>query len=241
MAYHSAAPMNRTLDENGGRVLAAAATAVGVEMMHHARAESIVQRHDDHGQAWFDGLVCADGKVLAGDLLVLSCGVAARPRWPLSRGSRPRRACSSTGCRGRGPTRTSSPSATARTSRIPRRPTPTGVCREDRAGSSARAGGRPTGWRRCCRRGRRARARAVPARHPRARFLPSAVPAGCPRARPSPRVAPAGHPRARPSPRVAPAGHPRARPSPPAVPAGHPRARWHPPPLSPPSGPAWSC
>lgn len=78
VAYHSAAPMNRTLDENGGRVLAAAATAVGVEMMHHARAESIVQRYDDHGQAWFDGLVCADGKVLAGDLLVLSCGVAAR-------------------------------------------------------------------------------------------------------------------------------------------------------------------
>ncbi|MBB3156917.1 assimilatory nitrate reductase electron transfer subunit [Microbacterium proteolyticum] len=78
VAYHSAAPMNRTLDENGGRVLAAAATAVGVEMMHHARAESIVQRYDDHGQAWFDGLVCADGKVLTGDLLVLSCGVAAR-------------------------------------------------------------------------------------------------------------------------------------------------------------------
>ncbi|WP_285135523.1 FAD-dependent oxidoreductase [Microbacterium sp. lyk4-40-TSB-66] len=78
VAYHSAAPMNRTLDENGGRVLAAAAAAVGVEMMHHARAESIVQRYDDHGQAWFDGLVCADGKVLAGDLLVLSCGVAAR-------------------------------------------------------------------------------------------------------------------------------------------------------------------
>lgn len=78
VAYHSAAPMNRTLDENGGRVLAHAAAALGVEMRHHARAESIVQRYDDHGQAWFDGLVCADGSVLAGDLLVLSCGVAAR-------------------------------------------------------------------------------------------------------------------------------------------------------------------
>ena len=78
VAYHSAAPMNRTLDENGGRVLAAAATAAGVEMAHHARAESILLRYDDHGHAWFDGLVCADGKVLAGDLLVLSCGVAAR-------------------------------------------------------------------------------------------------------------------------------------------------------------------
>lgn len=78
VAYHSAAPMNRTLDENGGRVLAHTAAALGVEMRHHARAESIVQRHDDHGQAWFDGLVCADGSVLAGDLLVLSCGVAAR-------------------------------------------------------------------------------------------------------------------------------------------------------------------
>lgn len=78
VAYHSAAPMNRTLDENGGRVLAAAAVAAGVEMMHHARAESIVHRYDDHGQAWFDGLVCADGRVLAGDLLVLSCGIGAR-------------------------------------------------------------------------------------------------------------------------------------------------------------------
>lgn len=78
VAYHSAAPMNRTLDENGGRVLAAAAHAAGVEMVHHARAESIVQRYDDHGHAWFDGLACADGKVLAGDLLVLSCGVGAR-------------------------------------------------------------------------------------------------------------------------------------------------------------------
>ncbi|MDT0115918.1 FAD-dependent oxidoreductase [Microbacterium sp. PRF11] len=78
VAYHSAAPMNRTLDENGGRVLASAAEAAGVEMAHHARAESILLRYDDHGHAWFDGLVCADGKVLAGDLLVLSCGVAAR-------------------------------------------------------------------------------------------------------------------------------------------------------------------
>ncbi|MEV7756133.1 FAD-dependent oxidoreductase [Microbacterium sp. NPDC089180] len=78
VAYHSAAPMNRTLDENGGRVLAAAAVAAGVEMRHHARAESIVHRYDDHGQAWFDGLACADGRVLAGDLLVLSCGVGAR-------------------------------------------------------------------------------------------------------------------------------------------------------------------
>jgi assimilatory nitrate reductase electron transfer subunit len=78
VAYHSVAPMNRTLDENGGRVLAAAAAAAGVEMRHHARAESIVSRYDDHGRAWFDGLVCADGRVLRGDLLVLSCGVAAR-------------------------------------------------------------------------------------------------------------------------------------------------------------------
>ncbi|ODT36840.1 MAG: hypothetical protein ABS60_14740 [Microbacterium sp. SCN 71-17] len=78
VAYHSAAPMNRTLDENGGRVLAAAATAAGVTMVHHARAESIVHRYDDHGQAWFDGLACADGRVLAGDLLVLSCGIGAR-------------------------------------------------------------------------------------------------------------------------------------------------------------------
>uniref|UniRef100_UPI00286D1962 FAD-dependent oxidoreductase n=1 Tax=Pseudolysinimonas sp. TaxID=2680009 RepID=UPI00286D1962 len=42
------------------------------------RAESVLLAHDDNGRARFDALVCADGKVIHGDLLVLSCGVAAR-------------------------------------------------------------------------------------------------------------------------------------------------------------------
>ncbi len=90
VAYHSAAPMNRTLDENGGRVLAAAASAVGIEMMHHARAESIVQRYDDHGQAWFDGLVCADGKVLGWTCSCCRAGSGHGRRSPRSRVSPPR-------------------------------------------------------------------------------------------------------------------------------------------------------
>lgn len=76
--YHSATPMSRNLDIGGGHMLAAAARAAGVEMADHARSESVLLRYDDNGHTHFDGLVCADGKQISGDLLVLSCGVGAR-------------------------------------------------------------------------------------------------------------------------------------------------------------------
>jgi assimilatory nitrate reductase electron transfer subunit len=78
VVYHGDIPMSRNLDTGGGRMLAAAARAAGVDMVAHARSESVLLAHDDDGHARFDALVCADGKQIHGDLLVLSCGVGAR-------------------------------------------------------------------------------------------------------------------------------------------------------------------
>ncbi len=78
VVYHGAVPMERQLDRGAGTVLAAAARRAGVATIAHTRAESVLLGHDDNGRARFDALVCADGKIIHGDLLVLSCGVAAR-------------------------------------------------------------------------------------------------------------------------------------------------------------------
>lgn len=47
-------------------------------MVAHSRAESLLVHLDDDGVERFDALVCADGKEIGGDLLLLSCGVGAR-------------------------------------------------------------------------------------------------------------------------------------------------------------------
>lgn len=78
VVHHGAVPMERQLDKGAGTVLASAARAAGVATIAHTRAESILFVHDELGRERFDGLVCADGKIIHGDLLVLSCGVAAR-------------------------------------------------------------------------------------------------------------------------------------------------------------------
>ncbi|WP_367882274.1 FAD-dependent oxidoreductase [Rathayibacter oskolensis] len=78
VVYHGDIPMGRNLDHGGGRMLAAAARAAGVEMVSHARSESVLLAHDELGRAHFQALLCADGKQIEGDLLVLSCGVGAR-------------------------------------------------------------------------------------------------------------------------------------------------------------------
>jgi assimilatory nitrate reductase electron transfer subunit len=78
VVHHGAVPMERQLDRGAGTVLAAAARRAGVATIAHTRAESLLLAHDDDGRARFDALVCADGKIIHGDLLVLSCGVAAR-------------------------------------------------------------------------------------------------------------------------------------------------------------------
>ncbi len=78
VVYHGDIPMARNLDRGGGTVLARSARRAGVTMINHARAESLLFHLDDDGVERFDALVCADGKQIHGDLLLLSCGVGAR-------------------------------------------------------------------------------------------------------------------------------------------------------------------
>lgn len=78
VVYHGETPMARNLDRGGGSVLARSARRAGVSMVNHSRAESILYHLDDDGVERFDALVCADGKQIHGDLLLLSCGVGAR-------------------------------------------------------------------------------------------------------------------------------------------------------------------
>jgi assimilatory nitrate reductase electron transfer subunit len=79
VVHHGDVPMARNLDHGGGRMLARAARAAGIEVAPHSRAESILLRTDPaDGRPRFDALVCADGKQIPGDLLLLSVGVAPR-------------------------------------------------------------------------------------------------------------------------------------------------------------------
>ena len=78
VVHHGDAPMARNLDADGGRMLALAARTAGVEVVGHSRAESVLSRTGDDGRLTFDALQSADGKLIHGDLLVLSCGVGAR-------------------------------------------------------------------------------------------------------------------------------------------------------------------
>jgi assimilatory nitrate reductase electron transfer subunit len=77
VVHHGDIPMARNLDEHGGRMLAQAARAAGIGLAAHSRAEGLLF-HDDDGTPRFQALLCADGKQIPGDLLVLSCGVTAR-------------------------------------------------------------------------------------------------------------------------------------------------------------------
>ncbi|MDH6237649.1 FAD-dependent oxidoreductase [Cryobacterium sp. CG_9.6] len=78
VVYHGEIPMARNLDRGGGTVLARSARRAGVTMVNHSRAESLLFHIDDDGVERFDALICADGKQIHGDLLLLSCGVGAR-------------------------------------------------------------------------------------------------------------------------------------------------------------------
>ena len=78
VVYHGEIPMNRNLDRGAGSVLTRSARRAGVTMVNHARAESVLFHHDDDGVERFEALICADGKQISGDLLLLSCGVGAR-------------------------------------------------------------------------------------------------------------------------------------------------------------------
>ncbi|MGN8027102.1 FAD-dependent oxidoreductase [Microbacterium sp. 22242] len=85
VVHHGATPMARNLDDAGGRMLARAARAAGIGMAAHARAEGIEVRDTIAGPV-FDGISCADGTYIRGDLLVLSCGVAPRVELALASG-----------------------------------------------------------------------------------------------------------------------------------------------------------
>ena len=85
VVHHGPAPMARNLDEAGGRMLSRAARAVGIGMAAHARAEAVDFRDTPAGRV-FDGVACADGTYIRGDLLVLSCGVAPRVELALAAG-----------------------------------------------------------------------------------------------------------------------------------------------------------
>jgi assimilatory nitrate reductase electron transfer subunit len=76
--FHGDIPMGRQLDSGGGRALRRAARDAGVTMAAHSRAESLQFRYREDGEQHFDAVVCADGKLIEGDLLLLSCGVGAR-------------------------------------------------------------------------------------------------------------------------------------------------------------------
>ncbi|MFF1573164.1 FAD-dependent oxidoreductase [Leifsonia sp. NPDC058292] len=78
VVHHGEIPMARNLDDHGGRMLAQASRRQGIGLASHSRAEGLLLRHDDDGVQRFDAVLCADGKHIPGDLLVLSCGVGAR-------------------------------------------------------------------------------------------------------------------------------------------------------------------
>lgn len=88
VVYHDAVPMGRNLDHGSGRVLARLSSAVGIAMHPHARAEAVLLRDDADGRQSFDGLVCADGSVVRGSMLVLSCGVSGRTELAAAAGLR---------------------------------------------------------------------------------------------------------------------------------------------------------
>lgn len=78
VVFHGAGPMERNLDRGASTVLARGARHSGVALIAHARAESVLLREGDDEVPRFDSLLCADGKQISGQVLVISCGVVPR-------------------------------------------------------------------------------------------------------------------------------------------------------------------
>lgn len=78
VVHHGPIPMPRNLDRGSGSILGAALRESGIDVAAHSRAEAVRFHTNPDGSERFDCLITADGKRLFGDLLVLSCGVAAR-------------------------------------------------------------------------------------------------------------------------------------------------------------------
>jgi assimilatory nitrate reductase electron transfer subunit len=88
IVHHGPHPMPRNLDRGAGAVLRRAVQKAGVAIFAHSRAESVVFRTDENGRRRFDRLLTADGKDIAGDTLVLSCGISPRAELAESSGLR---------------------------------------------------------------------------------------------------------------------------------------------------------
>ena len=78
VVHHGPHPMPRHLDRGAGSVLRGAVRRAGVSIFAHSRAETVLFHTEEDGRPYFDRLLTADGKDIAGDLLVLSCGVSPR-------------------------------------------------------------------------------------------------------------------------------------------------------------------
>ncbi|GAB3548713.1 FAD-dependent oxidoreductase [Arthrobacter tumbae] len=81
VVHHGDYPLARNIDDGGGMVLAAALRSQGVRLVSGAKAMGL--EHSDGGA--FTALRLDDGRLVSGDLLVLSCGV--RPRVELAEGA----------------------------------------------------------------------------------------------------------------------------------------------------------
>jgi assimilatory nitrate reductase electron transfer subunit len=86
VVHHGPHPMPRNLDRGAGSVLRRAIRRTGVTVFAHSRAETVLFHTDEDGHQYFDRLLTADGKDIAGDLLVLSCGVSPRAELAASAG-----------------------------------------------------------------------------------------------------------------------------------------------------------
>lgn len=78
VVHHGGFPMARNLDQGGGTVLAQSLKKAGVALIARSRAEGVVFHTAEDGTESFDALLCADGKTIHGDMLLLSCGVSPR-------------------------------------------------------------------------------------------------------------------------------------------------------------------
>ncbi|WES65762.1 FAD-dependent oxidoreductase [Microbacter sp. GSS18] len=85
VVHHGEAPMDRNLDRGAGRSLAQACRRIGVRLLPHSRAESVILSTDT-AEPRFDALVTADGKVLPADLLLISVGASARTELAVAAG-----------------------------------------------------------------------------------------------------------------------------------------------------------
>ncbi|MFC8302253.1 FAD-dependent oxidoreductase [Specibacter sp. NPDC057265] len=85
VVHHGAHALGRSIDAGAGHTVAAALRARGIKVVAKARAVGVDLRPGPGGGAAFAALLQEDGDPVAGDLLLLSCGV--RPRVEVAAGA----------------------------------------------------------------------------------------------------------------------------------------------------------